>query len=75
MRKFMNIFAAALVVLAAASCEKNEVLPDSTEGKVVTLSATIDNGGTKTALGAKDGDTYPVFWSEGDEIAVIESIR
>ena len=68
----MNIFAAALVVLAAASCEKNEVLPDSTEGKVVTLSATIDNGGTKTALGAKDGDTYPVFWSEGDEIAVIQ---
>ena len=74
MRKFMNIFAAALIMLAAASCEKNEVLPDSTEGKVVTLSATIDNGGTKTSLGGWDdvNREYPVLWSKGDKIAVIQ---
>ena len=74
MRKFMNIFAAALVVLAAVSCEKNEVLPDSTEGKVVTLSATIDNGGTKTSLDGWDdvNREYPVLWSKGDKIAVIQ---
>ena len=74
MRKFMNIFAAALVMLAAASCEKNEVLPDNnSEGKVVTLKASINNnGGTKTSLGGKEGDEYPVLWSEGDEIALIQ---
>lgn len=75
MRKFMNIFAAALVMLAAASCEKNEVLPDNnSEGKVVTLKASINNGGTKTSLGGEKGsdDKYPVLWSEGDAIAVIQ---
>lgn len=78
MRKFMNIFAAALIMLAAASCEKNEVLPDNnSEGKIVTLNASINNGGTKTSLGAavwEEGDpkVYPVLWSEGDAIAVIQ---
>ena len=75
MRKFMNIFAAALIMLAAASCEKNEVLPDNnSEGKIVTLNASINNGGTKTSLGGEKGsdDKYPVLWSEGDAIAVIQ---
>ena len=78
MRKFMNIFAAALVMLAAASCEKNEVLPDNnSEGKVVTLKASINNGGTKTSLGpgVQEGSNpiqYPVYWSENDAIAVIQ---
>lgn len=78
MRKFMNIFAAALIMLAAVSCEKNEVLPDNnSEGKLVTLNASINNGGTKTSLGAavwEEGDpkVYPVLWSEGDAIAVIQ---
>ena len=75
MRKLFNFFAAALVMLAAASCEKNEVLPDNnSEGKVVTLKASINNGGTKTSLGGEKGsdDKYPVLWSEGDAIAVIQ---
>ena len=79
MRKLFNFFAAALVMLAAASCEKNEVLPDNnSEGKIVTLKASINNGGTKTSLGQgvwEEGDpkVYPVLWSEGDAIAVIQS--
>ncbi len=75
MRKLFNLFAAALVMLAAASCEKNEVLPDNnSEGKIVTLKASINNGGTKTSLGRWDdvNSEYPVLWSEGDEIAVIQ---
>ena len=75
MRKLFNFFAAALVMLAAASCEKNEVLPDNnSEGKIVTLKASINNGGTKTSLGGEKGsdDKYPVLWSEGDAIAVIQ---
>ena len=73
MRNILGIFAAALVILAAVSCEKNEVLPNNnTEGKVVTLKASINNGETKTSLGDKDGDSYPVLWSEGDAIAVIQ---
>ena len=78
MRKLFNLFAAALVMLAAVSCEKNEVLPDNnSEGKVVTLNASINNGGTKTSLGpgVQEGSNtiqYPVYWSENDAIAVIQ---
>ena len=73
MRKIMNIFVAALVMLAAASCEKNETLPDNnSEGKVVTLKASINNGETRTSLGAKVDDIYPVLWSAGDAISVIQ---
>ncbi len=74
MKKLFTLFAAALVMLAASSCEKNEVLPEgNTEGKVVTLKASINNGETKTSLGEKDGDTYPVLWSKRDAIAVIQT--
>ena len=70
----MGIFTAALVMLAAASCEKNEVLPDNnTNGKVITLKATINTGETKTSLGDKGTNGYPVLWSEGDAIAVINN--
>ena len=78
MRKLFNLFAAALVMLAAVSCEKNEVLPDNnSEGKVVTLKASINNSGTKTSLGpgVQEGSNtiqYPVYWSENDAIAVIQ---
>lgn len=73
MRKLFNLLAAALVVLAAAGCDKNENLfPDSQEGKVITLSATIDNGGTKTSLGDPTSGEYPVLWSANDQIALIQ---
>ena len=73
MRKLFNLLAAALVVLAAAGCDKNENLfPDSQEGKVITLSATIDNGGTKTSLGDPTSGEYPVHWSTNDQIALIQ---
>ena len=73
MRKLFNLFAAALVMLTAASCEKNETLPDNnSEGKVVTLKASINNGETRTSLGAKVDNIYPVLWSAGDAISVIQ---
>ena len=73
MRKFMNILAAALVMLAAVGCEKNENLPDNSVQGTITLSAVINNGGTKTSLGALNSGKYPVLWSEGDAIAVINN--
>ncbi len=72
MRKIMNIFAAALVMLAAISCEKNETLPDNSAKGPITLTAVIDNGGTKTSLGAMENGEYPVLWSDGDAIKIIQ---
>ena len=68
MKNLYTIFAAALVMLVAVSCEKKEVLPDNMSGDVITLSATIGNDETKTSL----GDQLSVLWSEGDAIAVIQ---
>ncbi len=73
MKKLFTLFAAALVMLAAASCEKNEVLPGgNVEGKVITLKASINNGETKTSLGKEEG-IYKTFWTPGDAIAVINN--
>ncbi|MBQ2912862.1 MAG: hypothetical protein IJE52_04135 [Bacteroidales bacterium] len=74
MRKLMNIFAAALIMLYAVGCEKNESLPDDNkqDGKI-TLTAVIGNSGTKTSLGTLENGEYPVLWSEGDAIAVVNN--
>ncbi|MBO5699895.1 MAG: hypothetical protein J6R57_00575 [Bacteroidales bacterium] len=79
MRKLYTIFAAALVMLAVVSCEKNDVLPDGNNKKVVTLSAFIRKAATKTTLGNQtvDGEnvSYPLCWSENDKIAVYNNGR
>lgn len=75
MRKLMTILTAALVMLAAVGCEKNENLPDNSVQGNITLSAVINNGGTKTSLGALNNGEYPVLWSEGDAIAVINNSK
>ena len=35
-----------------------------------TTTLTITTAKTRTYLGAKEGDSYPVYWSEGDRIVV-----
>lgn len=59
-------------VAVVAGCEKpnhggKPVEPPTEES--VTLSVSPESF-TKTVLGEKDGDTYRVYWSEGDRIAV-----
>ena len=36
----------------------------------VELSLIMPGGKTKTSLGLKDGDSYPVYWEEGDVITL-----
>lgn len=74
MKRTLNIMAVALVILAALSCEKNSVIPEiEQEDKVIILSATTDNGTTKTSLGTLEDGVYPVLWSENDAIGVINN--
>ncbi len=77
MRKLMNLFAALLITIAAVSCNKNDILPDNnnTDEDIITLSATISNNATKTVLGEKTDNQYPVLWSRDDEIAVIQDSK
>lgn len=68
MKNIINFLAVALVMFTVISCDKNEILPDNSLGDVITLSATIGTGDTKTSL----GNDFSVLWSEGDAIAVIQ---
>ena len=68
MKNFWFIFVAVALLFAGCST-------DTTEDNIVTkeqgtTTLTLSTQPTRTSLGNKVGDTYPVYWSEGDKIAV-----
>ena len=63
---------AFLLFTTVLACSKPEMVgeqPDVQSGPDVTLEVTLDVP-TKTTLGEKTGNYYPVLWSEGDCISV-----
>ena len=69
MKKFIPM--AALCLIAAAACTKNEFdsqnIQDNDGRTVLTVELP---GETKTILGEAQGDVRPVLWSKGDQISV-----
>ena len=71
MKNLTKIFMAVCVALFAFACAT-----DPTEDRGVNLGAegqttlTLSLEGTKTHLGELSGEQYPLYWSEGDAIAV-----
>ena len=69
MKNLMKIFMALVVALVAFSCAT-----DTTEDLGANVGAagqteiTLSLEESRTQLGEKAGDLYPVFWSEGDKI-------
>lgn len=63
-----NSIKLALPLLLAVACAKehpgNTVSVPGTDGPVITVSLPFT--GTKTTLGEKAGNLYPVIWKEGD---------
>ena len=57
MKKIYLLSAAVLCILAAASCEREISAP---EGMRTTISASLES--TKTALGDKEGTSWPNYW-------------
>ena len=68
MKKLLLLLAS--VALFAVGCQNN--LTDETIGGSINDSTTItvSLNDTRISLGEKDGDSYPVYWSEGDKITV-----
>ena len=66
MKKLVPIAALALLLL---SCGR-ETAPDVSivPGEKVSIKAELPE--SRTALGPKDGDSYPNYWSEGDVVSV-----
>ena len=72
MRNFAKIFTAIVVAFAAYSCvadatEDLGVQVGNGEGKT-TITLSLEE--SRTQLGEKTGDVYPLYWSAGDQIAV-----
>lgn len=69
MKRFLLItitFVSVVLVGCQADVATDKAIFDG-DG-VATL--TVSTAATRTSLGEKNGDTYPVYWSEGDKIAV-----
>ena len=58
----------ALLSIAIVGCQTEPVDNGVESGGATTL--TISTATTRTSLGEKDGDIYPVYWSEGDKVLV-----
>ena len=69
--KNINKFLILAVAFFAYSCV-NDTLEESSiklDNQIVTsLSISLEQ--TKTHIGEKSGETYPLYWSEGDKIAI-----
>lgn len=69
--KKLSVLAMAMIVMA--SCAKENVqLNNEPTGEKALLE--IGLASTKTQLGKEDNGFFPIVWSEGDEIAVIENM-
>lgn len=75
MKAIRYTLAAALTVIAAASCQ-DTIAPEQTENTVI-FTATIDNEDTKAVMGnasTVDGKThYPVYWSGTEKFSVFDT--
>ena len=69
MKKLFITLTALAAVLASCSKEAEQQAPETEDVKgPVTLNVILPE--TKTALGEKQGDPWPNYWSEGDKISV-----
>ena len=68
MKNFWFVFATIALLAAGCSTDTNEENIPTAEEEFVTL--TLSTQPTRTSLGEKVGENYPVYWSEGDKIAI-----
>ena len=65
-KSLLSIFATLSMVLVG--CQTDPI--DSAIGSDGSTILTVSTAVTRTSLGEKAGDVYPVYWSEGDKILV-----
>ena len=63
-------FALVAFALSVAGCTTPSAEDGGTTANEGVTTLTLSIQSTRTSLGEKVGDTYPVFWSEGDRIAI-----
>ena len=68
MKRILSLLTVVFATLVVG-CYNDATTDDTIGGDGVT-SLTLTTPDTRVFLGEKDGDTYPVYWSEGDRISV-----
>ncbi len=69
-------FLAVVLAMVVVGCH-NDSTTDAPIGDEGVTALTLATPTTRTSLGEKSGDVYPVYWSEGDKISVngVESLE
>lgn len=61
-----KIFVVCLLSLMVAGCNIDSINNVGAQNDATQLTVALPR--TRIAMGDKDGDTYPLYWSEGDKI-------
>ena len=72
MKNLTKIFMAVMAGMLAFSCVTDiteDLGVNLGEGQTTTISIALDDE-ARTHIGEKDGDSYPMYWSVGDQISV-----
>lgn len=73
MRKYLLYLGASLMLFSCTKPELESNEPSGTKQREV-IEVSFDRSLTKTALGTELDGKFPVVWSEGDEIAVLDGM-
>ena len=69
MKLFTRVFAAVVALVALFGCQTDPTVTTPVgAGDGTTISISLEP--TRTSLGEKSGETYPLYWSEGDRLAI-----
>ena len=69
MKSFAKIFTAVAILFTSFACT-TDVTEDLGVNGLGQTTITLSLESSRTQLGEKVGDLYPVYWSEGDQISV-----
>ncbi|MBE6175312.1 MAG: hypothetical protein E7147_07250, partial [Rikenellaceae bacterium] len=61
---------AVLFVGVSCATDSTEDLGQQVVGKGQTVLTVSTDGEVRTSLGDKNGETYPIYWSEGDQLSL-----
>lgn len=67
-KKYFMISALALLACSCQDEEQGGVQP--TPGQEVQFGVTLEQNATRTVYGDRDGDAFPIYWQNGDEVIV-----
>ena len=72
MKRIYNFISIAVLALAAVGCieDINTDMPSAVRGDEVQFGLSLDGPKTKTVYGMEANNAFPVYWVNGDKVAV-----